>query len=234
MDTIKCEKRTYSNIIDKHDHGYSQLIIPVYGELKIDTDKKQLSVNDKNIFLLPPKCIHQFNAEKKNEFIVLDIASNDDSMLAKETSDGGVEYELDERWKAIRYLLLSEMDENKGDAGIKRLYSYFSDFIHKDPQFESIEYIKKNFSKNIEIKMLAEMEHYNENYYCEWFKKKTDKSLKQFIKNLRIQEGKKLLADTDYSLIQIANMVGYEHHSSFTRVFKEIEGMTPSEFKKNI
>ena len=54
----------------------------------------------------------------------------------------------------------------------------------------------------------------------------------EYIKNLRIKKAKELILETDLSMLQISEMVGYEHNSSFTRVFKEIEGVSPVQFKR--
>ena len=54
----------------------------------------------------------------------------------------------------------------------------------------------------------------------------------EYIKNLRIKKAKELMTETDLSILEIAQRVGYEHNSSFTRVFKEIEGISPAQFRK--
>ena len=78
------------------------------------------------------------------------------------------------------------------------------------------------------------MEHYNPVYYSEWFKRNMGITVSEYIKNLRIDKAKKLLADTDLSIFEIAQSVGYEHNSSFTRSFKECEKVSPSQFRKRI
>lgn len=49
---------------------------------------------------------------------------------------------------------------------------------------------------------------------------------------MRIKKAKELMAETDLSILEISQSVGYEHNSSFTRVFKELEGISPAQFRR--
>jgi AraC-like DNA-binding protein len=48
----------------------------------------------------------------------------------------------------------------------------------------------------------------------------------------RIREGKRLLAETDLSLSQIANILGFSSASYFSQSFRKSEGISPIEFRK--
>ncbi|MGV2685834.1 helix-turn-helix domain-containing protein, partial [Clostridium perfringens] len=50
---------------------------------------------------------------------------------------------------------------------------------------------------------------------------------------IRMKEAKRLLTETDYSVQEIAERVGYAHAISFTRVFKRTAGVTPGEYRNN-
>ncbi|WP_368406764.1 helix-turn-helix domain-containing protein [uncultured Ruminococcus sp.] len=63
------------------------------------------------------------------------------------------------------------------------------------------------------------------------FKKQTGIDLSEFIRRKKIQEAERLL-ETDRSLSDIGVLLGFSSQSHFTRVFKEIHGMTPTEFRK--
>lgn len=63
------------------------------------------------------------------------------------------------------------------------------------------------------------------------FKKQTGMDLSEFIRRKKIQEAEQLL-ETDRSLSDIGVLLGFSSQSHFTRVFKEIHGMTPTEFRK--
>ena len=54
----------------------------------------------------------------------------------------------------------------------------------------------------------------------------------EYLKRLRIRHGLAYLRDDRYSVADVANIVGYGNPSKFTKVFKDISGVTPSEYKR--
>lgn len=208
--------------------------MPLQGVLSIETDYKKLDLKDDSLFFLPPDCKHTFNANNTNEFLVLDIP---DKMLNKydmEKMCGGRDILFDEKWKAIRYLLLNETDINQNPSSINNLFLYFYNFITTKNSPNSIKYINEHFTEDIDLKKLADIEHYNVSYYSEWFKNNMDVSPIEYIQNLRVKRAKELLLNTNLTILQISQMVGYEHNSSFTKVFKHLEKISPAEFRRNI
>ncbi|WP_017531598.1 helix-turn-helix transcriptional regulator, partial [Pelosinus sp. HCF1] len=81
--------------------------------------------------------------------------------------------------------------------------------------------------------MLASLEHYHVGYYSQWFQKKMGVSVQIYLQKLRIEEAKRLLRETNYTILEIAQEVGYEHQASLTRIFKQVEGITPSVYRSN-
>ena len=200
----------------------------------IETEYRQVELDDRRVFFLPPDCNHIFKADEINEFLTLDINKNILNKNDMYNFLGGKELEFNEKWKAVRYLLLNESREKNNSNAINNLFNYFYDLISHQTMNKSVEYINEHFYENIDLKSLAEMEHYNPVYYSEWFKRNMGITVSEYIKNLRIDKAKKLLADTDLSVFEIAQSVGYEHNSSFTRAFKEYENISPAQFRKRI
>ncbi|WP_394886085.1 AraC family transcriptional regulator [Clostridium butyricum] len=234
MNNIKCERRIYNCNLNTHAHEYGQLILPLHGMLSIETDHKKLKLTDDSIFFLPPDCKHTFNADNANEFLVLDIPNimlNNNDM---KKMNGGIDFLFDNKWKAIKYLLLNETNIDTNPNSLNNLFIYFYSFLTSDNVPKSIKYINDHFSENINIKQLAHIEYYNINYYSEWFKNIMNVSPTEYIQNLRIKKSKQLLLNTDLTILQVSQMIGYEHNSSFTKVFKNSEKISPLEFRKNI
>lgn len=232
MGNIVCEKRVYEDRFSTHSHQYGQLILPIKGKLYIETDCKKLELDKKKIFFLPPDCEHMFKAGESNEFLTLDIDKQilNDNDMAKLA--GGKILDFDDKWKAIEYLLLNECSKTNNSAAINSLFEYCYHLIAEESVSKSIEYINEHFYENIDLKTLADIEHYNMTYYSDWFKNNMNVTVTDYIKKLRIKKAKELMMETDLSILAIAQKVGYEHNSSFTRVFKEIEGTSPAEFRR--
>ncbi|WP_242069616.1 helix-turn-helix transcriptional regulator [Paenibacillus dendritiformis] len=68
-------------------------------------------------------------------------------------------------------------------------------------------------------------------YFSEAFKLHTGDSFVNYVKKVRLEEAKRMLAETDRKIADISRRVGYEHVKQFTRVFKELEGITPHEYR---
>lgn len=232
MNSIKCERRIYDYKLNTHAHSYAQLILPIHGMLYIETNYKKLTLKDEHLFFLPPDCEHSFRADKSNEFLVLDISNNMLNKYDMEKMVGGREVLFDDKWKAIRYLLLNEADNKKSSSSINDLFLYCYHFIADGSMADSIKYINEHFTEGIDLKKLAAIEHYNISYYSEWFKNKMKVSPVEYIQNLRVKKSKELLLSTNLTILQISQMVGYEHNSSFTRVFKYLEKISPTEFRR--
>lgn len=49
---------------------------------------------------------------------------------------------------------------------------------------------------------------------------------------LRLDRAKTLLRETNLSILQIAQQVGYDHHTSLTRLFKQLEQTTPQAYRQ--
>lgn len=222
-------------MIITHSHDYGQLILPISGSMDIKTEHKDFDLDDKHLFFLPPGNIHAFKSDMPNEFLVLDIPNymlNENNMVILQD---GIELSLDEKWKAIRFLILNELKDNHySGESLSKLYHYFSPYIFEKNLPSSIKYIHEHYNEDIDLQTLAEIEHYNLTYYSEWFKKNMQVSPTEYIQKLRIQRAKELLRDTDLNLIQVANEVGYNHNSSLTRVFKLHEKCTPLDYRMKI
>lgn len=231
MNNVICERRIYTNQHSMHDHSFGQLILPLKGELNIKTDYNDLSVHQNNLFFLPPKCKHLFHATQPNEFLVLDIPpsymkSNDMNKII-----GGKEIILDDKWKALKHLFLSEIKQTNSSISINNLFIYCYQMLTADHDYASIQYIDEHYTEDIELKTLATLEGYNIAYYSEWFKAQTGFTPFEYIQHQRIKKSKDLLLNTDLIILQVGYMVGYTHHSSFTRTFKRITNLTPKEFR---
>lgn len=93
-------------------------------------------------------------------------------------------------------------------------------------------YIDRHYNEHMLIQDIADYLHLNPRYVTAIFKKKFLKTPKQYLTELRIEKAKSFLADTEYPLQIIANAVGLENQFSFSRLFKEMTGLSPSEYRK--
>ncbi|MFV0466824.1 MAG: response regulator [Lachnospiraceae bacterium] len=93
------------------------------------------------------------------------------------------------------------------------------------------QYIEEHLQEQIQIDQLAEVVHVNSQYLMRLFKQEMGQSIMDYINERKIQTAGKLLKETDYSINFIADCVGCESNSYFTRLFKKYTGLSPSEYR---
>ncbi len=96
---------------------------------------------------------------------------------------------------------------------------------------KAIRYISKNFTRNLTLEEVANHVHLNPTYFSTLFKQSTGSSFKEYLNMVRIEESKRLLANTDYSIIDISLATGFEDQSYFSKVFKKFTGLTPKQYR---
>ena len=94
------------------------------------------------------------------------------------------------------------------------------------------EHISTQFMKRITIDSLSEQFDIPTSTLKRCFKGVYGTTIHHYLKECRINAAKRLLQESDQSILEIANAVGYENGSKFTSAFKEATGVTPSAYRK--
>jgi YesN/AraC family two-component response regulator len=95
-----------------------------------------------------------------------------------------------------------------------------------------LSYIKKTPLAEVNLNDAAKSVHLNASYLSQLFKQQLNKKFVDYLTELRIEEGKRLLRQTSLPMSEIADRVGYADISYFSNNFKKITGKTPSEYRK--
>ncbi|MCM4163692.1 MULTISPECIES: AraC family transcriptional regulator [unclassified Arenibacter] len=95
-----------------------------------------------------------------------------------------------------------------------------------------LNYIHENLHENLSIKRLADFCHLNTDYFSRVFNENFGMRPNKYIQSKRIERAQLLLLSTNNSLKQIAEKVGLENVSYFTRIFKSHTGKTPGAFRE--
>lgn len=93
-------------------------------------------------------------------------------------------------------------------------------------------YLVQNYKRPIALQEVASLINMTEKAFCRFFKKSTQKTLVQFINELRISHACKLLLTGEYSVGEICFESGFGNLSNFNRVFKQITGQTPKAYQQ--
>ncbi len=235
------------------------LIVVVRGSLYIAQDKTNYVVSDNEYIILRSNTLHYgYNSSTEylqyywTHFYVPDGTYIYDDVNAFEcgTDDNYIipEYGDLKYSKRVQLLFSQLLDESFRKPQIKskfmdyfltcllmELSEEFKEQENKDISEEIINiknWIHNNYNQSITVARIAELFHYNPDYLSNMFKKTVHISLKRYINEIRINEAKNILISTRYSLKEIAFQCAFNDEKYFLKVFKQIEGITPTEYKK--
>lgn len=93
-------------------------------------------------------------------------------------------------------------------------------------------YLQENLSQEISLAILSEEFKLNPQYISQLFKSEIGVGFLTYLTNIRLENAKKLLVSTSFSVAEVAEQCGYSDYRVFTKVFKRTEGITPSQFRK--
>lgn len=96
----------------------------------------------------------------------------------------------------------------------------------------AIQYMQKNYSKDIDLALLANVVSMSYAYFSSIFKKETGFSAVRYLQRIRIDHALSLLEKTDLKIYEIAHQVGFPDEHYFIKVFKTFLDITPMEYRK--
>lgn len=94
--------------------------------------------------------------------------------------------------------------------------------------------IRDHYMEDISLTSLAAKYNLSMARLSEMIKEHLKVNFSDYIASLRIQRAKELLRDESLSIQEIAEIVGYNDYFYFTKVFKKVEGISPSKYRKSI
>lgn len=103
---------------------------------------------------------------------------------------------------------------------------------HYRVMYQLISYMEQNYFKKISLGDLSRHVNLSGDYISRIFKKETGSSAMEYLNCYRIKKAKELLAYNDLKVQDVAAMVGYQDIHYFSRVFKKLEGISPSQYHK--
>lgn len=142
----------------------------------------------------------------------------------------------------FRYLQQLYTMHNVDDIayGLSRIMRRFTDcvFILKDVKHvdviqRSIAYIKKHHRERIPLEEIAAHVSLSPTYFSRLFREEMKTTFTEFLNRYRITKAKSLLVNSRIPIIEVADLVGFEDQSYFTKVFKKIAGVSPGRFRES-
>lgn len=244
-----------------HWHNAVELIYIVKNDFSVMVDSTRYTLKEKDILFIPSGCIHQFcndnrpgtriiiNFEfpslycctkflaKLNTVCHISVRSGDDmnSKMEAEINKILTEWKTgkhnDELYYSARILdILALLFRRTADQidpiNVRnRIMGYAK--IGK-----SLEYIENNYMEDIRLKDVSDVSGFSQNYFSRLFKEVTEKNFHRYLNDYRIKKAEMLLMNPAYTISETAYTVGFSSITTFDRLFNQMKGCSPLEFRK--
>ena len=132
---------------------------------------------------------------------------------------------------------LHEQEKKSALISVEQLLKLGLDFLESGAQRkngmvkQTVAYIRTHYSEDISSFVIAEKLHVSDGYLRALFKKECSCTIKDYIQQYRIERAKELLLKDEKKIYEIAEQCGFASSQHFSRVFHQLTGMTPGEYK---
>ena len=96
---------------------------------------------------------------------------------------------------------------------------------------KALRYMSDHYSQHLELSQVAEEAGLSPSYFSTLFRQVVGVSFREHLNRIRVEESKRLLLSTEYSLADIAVAMGFPDQSYYCKVFKKLVGLTPGKFR---
>jgi AraC-like DNA-binding protein/mannose-6-phosphate isomerase-like protein (cupin superfamily) len=237
-----------------HTHKHMELFYIVGGRGRFQIQDQLYPVDASNLVIINPNVTHtevSLNAQPL-EYIVLGIEGIE--LSADDNSNGQFSilghFESLEISGCLRNILREMEQKNPGyedvcqaymEILIIRLMRNIALSVPAEPHAISgnrqcaavRRYIDIHFKESLTLEQLAAEAHMNKYYLSHLFKREYGFSPINYMISRRIEESKYLLSETDLSMSQIAQLLGFSSLSYFSQVFRKTQGVSPMEFRQS-
>lgn len=237
-----------------HTHNHTELFYIISGRGQFLIQDQIFPVDVNNLVIINPNVIHtesSLNAQPL-EYIVLGIDGIE--LANSENSNGHFcildHFESVEISSCLRNILREMELKNTGyedicqaymEILIIRLMRNTSLAVQTESQAASSNrqcaavrrYIDLHFKEPLTLEQLSEDAHMNKYYLSHAFKREYGISPINYMISRRLNESKYLLTETDLSMSQIAQLLGFSSLSYFSQVFRKTQGVSPMEFRQS-
>lgn len=140
--------------------------------------------------------------------------------------------QLEERfWRCVNAQEVFRMLSDTIGQAIERAQAAHAAQVSR-PIAEAKRYIQQHFHQPLRLDEVAGVVGFNATYFSALFKKETGQNFMDHLTALRIDRAKMLLCQEELTVQDVAEQVGYSDLKYFSRLFKKITGVTPSDYKK--
>jgi AraC family transcriptional regulator len=247
--------------IPRHEHLENFLHVVLNGAVKYEVNTRgrnfRFTSRPGTIFLLPRGTVDEVNWTGPTQRVIVNIST---SLLANalEETAHQTEIELTERWdlmdrhiSALLLEMMADLDDNSpagtiyGESLANALAVYLLKryavrrivpVTHKgglpgNRLRRVLDYIAANLDEKLSLTQLSAIAGMSAHYFSELFKVSMGRSPHNYVLMKRIESAKQHLRDPNRSIIDAGLDAGFQNPSHFARIFRKVEGTTPTTYR---
>ncbi len=237
-----------------HKHSFFELHLPLKGNAEYVVDGKILTVNPNSFLMFAPETVHklQFASDDFSEFVFgFDVLSPQKLLLSLSKKPyfkgddtaymlNAVEHMLKNAQNAflgfnvsissqLTCLCIELFQQVTGEV------SGVEDTITNDMRIDlAVKFIDDNISSDLTCFDVADCVHVSLRHLNRLCEKSLSMSVANLILSRKIRYAKKLMSEPERSLLSVSESTGFSSQQQFSKAFKRIEGITPTQYKKDL
>ena len=231
------------------DHYLIHYVVSGSGTLRCN--QQEYAIQAGMLFIIFPSQVASYQADETDpwQYTWVGFNGTDARRLVKLTGlskDAPVWQceDPDETYALLRSIADASDNTSAADAEmVGRLYLFLAHLIKRRPQHQTddthqayvanaLRYIQYNYANNIGVADIARYVGISRSQLYRAFLQQFGISPHAYLQTYRINEACSLLRDPNYSVAEVAGSVGFNDPLYFSRVFKSIKGVTPSDYQK--
>lgn len=227
--TVFLQKNRFNTMTNRKCYGLS---FTNDGQITYTQNGKTYVSDKNNVIILPKGQNYTLHGDKEGHFPLINFEAENIS----ETEITLIPIKNSESiYKDFEHIKKLYTFKKQRLMGMSILYNILNTLSRDSlslhtPLQAAVEYMEKNFSYDVTNRQLADMCHFNEEYFRKLFKKTYGISPKQYIINIRITKAKQLLKEGVLKIGSVSEMCGFSNQYHFCRFFKQKTGMTPTQY----
>ena len=252
---IACERKegVNDNMCNSHYHDFFEMYYLESGKRIHVIEEDSYNIEAGQVVLFPPYVMHRSCGEANVPFrrIVLYFRKEEISspQLASTLEKAGGVYITDNSTKHFIHMLLKLiLKENEEGRPYENDYkratlnllviTLLRHGTPKEPKEkqsrieEIIKFIHTHYNESLSLHMLSKKFFISPYYLCREFRSNTNRTIIKYINITRIMNAKRKLMETNLSITEVANQTGFSSITHFNRVFKALEGKSPSNYRR--
>lgn len=251
--TLKIRVYKRKDALLSHWHEHIELLYFTYGGCTVTAGGASYDVSAGDLVVVNPAQLHSFTATQTVEYYCIliypaffhDVSLSgrlikncikDDPVVKAVFENIKKEYAeeqdgKDMALKGLVYSLLTHLLRSHAEKELPERNREAQQRLHE--RMRSItDYIAENYMYRLTTVTLAARSFMSEAHFCRSFRAVTGKSPVEYVNDYRVQKAALLLTETNEYIADIATRVGFPDVNYFSRVFKKIKAISPTEYRK--